>query len=294
MNQQEHRLPNRFSFKLTVSIIMIFLCPIAGIVALIFTILANKDYKNENYEGHRAKSMMANVWLIVGFVLGIIIYSLVIVSIVKNPSNQTNSTEQESAQESESESETESELETEVETEAESEIESEPDDPSADINGPGDGSGLKDMYTYMYNGRLYRLPLKVSDFEASGYIIEDAVRKDTIVRGEEKTYLFTDENGEPMGTVTVSNREAASMKASECTIYKIVFESYYGNKPMVTFYGGTNFYCTYEEVVAILGEPSLQEKKDEMTIYTWNMDKGFQIIFENNEIKRFSIAPAIQ
>ena len=72
MDENGKPVKNHYVLKLVFSILEIFLAGLFGIISLVLTILANKDYKAGKVQEFKTKTLISTILLIVGLIVGII------------------------------------------------------------------------------------------------------------------------------------------------------------------------------------------------------------------------------
>lgn len=71
---------NKFGLMLGLSIAeLVICCPIAGIIGIIFTVLANNAHKAGDYDTYTSKAKAVKITLIVGLIVGLILNILIMV-----------------------------------------------------------------------------------------------------------------------------------------------------------------------------------------------------------------------
>lgn len=64
---------NKFGMMLGLSIAeLVLCCPIAGIIGIIFSVLANNAHKEGDYDGYSSKAKAVKLTLIIGLAVGLI------------------------------------------------------------------------------------------------------------------------------------------------------------------------------------------------------------------------------
>ncbi len=229
MNKRNVKPKNHFGIRLTVSVIMIFLCPIAGITALIFAICANKNYKRQCYEQWSEQTIVMNLCLVVGALIGIATYGVfLMIGLKYQEAGQSKPTKRIN-------------LWTETEEEAYKEE-----------------TAYQDEYTkfcgYTRSGKTYLLPMTVEEFEESGFSMEEDVYTTELEAESSDTYSYYDAEGNMVGMVEIYNLSASEKKAKECRIYSVSFYDVYDLQDF-ELYEGLNRDSTYEEFCAVFGDP---------------------------------------
>lgn len=300
-------LKNRFALKLTLSILMILCCcctfspiiMILGIIALVFTCLANGAYNAGNPAEFRSKSRVATVLLAVGggilaLIIAIYVGFFAYFNFVLREELGEELYDQlwtvefweniyDEIEEADSENRWEDEAYWEDYWEDyldDGSINNTEDlsDYNPEIIEETLGDGLTPLAVgfneFTWNGKAYSIPMDYSQFLGMGIELIDFVETESYSAGEYEPYEFVLDNGYE-GVIRVSNNSTEDLSATECEIdyfyiynpdaYNLIEGASLSEADM-TILGGLSLECSYKEVENYLGT-STQVYKEIDPIY---------------------------
>ena len=130
---------------------------------------------------------------------------------------------------------------------------------------------LSNYFEVAMNGKVYTVPSLVKDFLTEDDLIY-AQEDITGIRGEywNKLNLYNAENDMYIGQAFTYYEESSSHVIADEYVYWLKFErqNVEASKVSLVFYGGITFDSTYEDIVALFGEPD-NENGAETGAYRW-------------------------
>lgn len=249
-----------FALKLILSIIMIFLSPLFGILALIFTLMANGSFKSSDFESGMKKAKGATICLIIGAVeLFLRVIAIILIIVFGGAASIL-------AAAGLSDAIDDYDLSTEYSS-------NEPSNEDADndeemLNGDSivyDGSYTNSgylvnntIYDYMFclDDMVYALPCNASDFSDNGWLIHN-YGEETVVAPGEDVYVGL-EKGDMSVAVTLSNPYTTEDIALEDSLVTSISISGYNGTDAASTYiaNGIHIGSSYDDVIACYGEPT--------------------------------------
>ena len=298
-------LKNYFALKLTLSIMMIMGCccsnfflVIVGVIALVFTCMANNAYNQGNAQDFQRKSKISTILLWMGGIVMAVMLMFGIVFMVMASREFEDVTGENIWDILENE-----------------DLLDDPDfwedlfEDFEDYEGVGDAETdmqffgerevpLPEGYEqFVWENTTFSVPMSYDKFIETGFVIEDFYDKTDIEPGDLEYYSFQMDNGY-YGSICFSNYSDETRKVTDCTIDYLYFYNDEYNPIDITFFNGLKWGSSLEDVKTFLGEPqyiSTQTYEDGDVYQTvgWNyseggMSQGVTVSFDNN--KMYSVA----
>lgn len=148
---------------------------------------------------------------------------------------------------------------------------SEPSAPSPDLS--------KDWKSYQFqlDGKVFKLPVKLSELKALGYDLTEKGAFDVAPNSEVLAVSVKNSKGNRIAG-TFKNLSDKICDVSECYLYEFAVSNWSFNEGIdVVLPGGINFNSTKDDVIKAYGKPSKEVKKDDREILTYTIDKKNQL-----------------
>lgn len=299
-------LNNNFAIKLVLSILMIVLCcccgfltAIIGMIALVFTCLANSAYNQGSMSEFKANARVSTVLLFLGGGLAVLMLSLMLMFAAMLGSESGEFDELYSA------------LYEELYGTEYNDEEDWGDDEglgwSEEYTGINTMPLVADFNQFMLNGVAYSVPMSFDEFQSMGYSLVEFDSSKVLLAGEFEGYDFIIDE-QYSGIVRISNNGYESAVITQCEVdyFCVYSNSVYagtGSKGIadldVYILGNLSSASSYEDVEKVLGTPyyvcsTINEKGEEDIRYRWEYNgstvfQAIEISFINDEIYDVSI-----
>lgn len=269
-------IPNNFGMKLTFSILVtIFLSKIFGILSIVFSCLQNKAYKEGRWDDFKNKRKLSNVFLWIGFILGIIMFVVSIVfagAIFKEVYNAFSdydySDDYDYDYDYDYDDSDDSDYDFDYDDASDTDLESD----YVYGNSTFDFDAVEDM---TINGAAVSVPMSVTDFvDTTGYDTYIEMDLDSYDlsghNGGEFAYI-DDENG--CSLIDIYNGSDDEAKAIDGTIGGIKLDFEDTSAPIQFEYRGITNDSSIDDVLDVFGEADTRyngEYSTELTYYTTN------------------------
>jgi len=267
-------LKNHFGIQLTCSIIEMVCCCcfncitfILGIIACVFTCLANGSYKNGRFDSFKSQSRTATILLIIGAALA------VITAISNMISSHSFWNEFEDAFNEEFEVALEEELGVDIDMdtfwqdyfsgdfdailEQEEELE---ENYHSNYNENAEHENFEDFNEIIVDGVSISLPCTYANLQAAGFYIDQSDLNEELASYEEGYYELHTKEKTYIADVQLVNLTEESCKVAEATV--IYLDFYYESVEEKDIFDGYEFvngltmFASADETLSILGEPN--------------------------------------
>lgn len=293
LDKNGNPMQNRFGLKLTASIFEMLACNlislICGIIGCIFTVNANKAYKEERWEDFKSARKASAVSLWIGFVAAVLYIILIIfmaVLILKYSDELDSYTDSYYGYDIESDILADEELMDELaDNEAlleelfgtESIIYEDENAGNETVGGegvviPGEGFTTPEI---TIDGQFIELPIEYADLNELGFSVEN---DEYIINiGEYECPDLLNATGDLIGYLYVANATEEPIACKDGIVFAIVLylDEWQDVKPEFELYNGITAATTEEEVLEIFGTPDDQDIGEEDTYryayYEWYM-----------------------
>ena len=160
------------------------------------------------------------------------------------------------------------------------------------------GPELTDYFQVAINGKIYNLPSRVDEFFADTSVFYT----DKDISGSRREYwneleMYDVEKELCIGTAYTAHESSDSHIIGEEYVYWLELDGYAANVSgvSITLYGGITLDSTYDEIVAVFGEPAGSGGNDQTMAYRWekfcpkadeNCTSELSVYFEEGKIDK--------
>lgn len=300
LDRKGRPLKNTFGKKLAFSIIELVFATFWGILALIFTCMANSAFQKGDWDAYQSRSKVATVMLWIGLVLSIL--SVVLIGMFvglgtygyKNMSQVVEENVQEGAGDEVGDYEATGNIDDTDNTDVADNADTADAADGSTATG-GNGFDLPDAAEYnsfTVNGLTVSVPAEVSDYveliESLGYTF-DADLKNTTLPAHEDEYLdFMDRDGMITGFIDVYNTTDGEIAAKDGIVGGIYLDVSTHEDLNITYINGIDNHSGAQAYVEALGEP--QSSDESFGYYQWYTEEGWiSVEIHDGELSSLSI-----